>query len=213
MKSSKTAGGIKNFITQENTYEKWVLTRPFQAKYVDALLTYASLNKHENDPRKCLRESQIKKSKENILDVVNVLKTDFINPFSTDLDPDKLHNLASGFLLTDDISKGLLSIREDGKLMQDKFNKRLNAESSELELFFSPIKRVEWKGFTNASKKVKVTAGEKSREITAQEDMKDILGLLAAKLQQYDAAMSIEKALSFPLAPVPLATATCNGTR
>ena len=170
MKSSKTAGGIKNFITQENTYEKWkwTLTRPFQAKYVDALLTYASLNKQENDPIKCLRESQSKKSEENVLDIVNVRKTDFINPFSTDLDPDKLYDLASGCLLPDDISKGLLSIHEDRKSMQDKFNKCLNAESPEPGLFFSLMKRVKWKEFTNASKRVEVTTGGRSKEITAQ---------------------------------------------
>ena len=84
---------------------------------------------------------------------------DFINPFSTDLDPDKLYNLASGCLLPDDISKGHLSTHEDGKSMQDKFNTRLNTESPESELFFSPIKRVKWRGFRNASKKVKVTKG------------------------------------------------------
>ena len=94
--------------------------------------------------------------------------------------------------------------------MQHKFNKRLNAESHEPELFFSPIKRVKWKGFTNASKNVKVTTGGRSKEITAQ---RDILGLLAAKSQQCDAAINIDKALSFPLAPVPLAMATCDGMR
>ena len=52
--------------------------------------------------------------------------------------------------------------------MQDKFNKCLNAESPEPELFFSPIKRVKWKGFTNASKKVKVTAGGRPKETTVQ---------------------------------------------
>ena len=84
----------------------------------------------------------------------NVIKTDYIHPFSTDLDPDKLYNLASACLLPDDISKGPLSIHEDGKSMQDKFNKFLNAESPEPELFFSSIKRVKLKGFTNTIKKV-----------------------------------------------------------
>ena len=160
--------------------------------------------------RECLRESQIKKSEENVLDIVNVRKTDFINPFSTDLDPDKLYDLASGCLLPDDISKGLLSIDEDRKSMQDKFNKCLNAESPEPELFFSLMKRVKWKEFTNASKRVKVTTGGRSKEITAQ---RHILGLLAAKSQQYDATINIDNALSFLLAPVPLAMATCDGMR
>ena len=69
---------------------------------MDALLSYANLNKQENDPGKYLRESQIKESEENALEIVNVMKTDFINPFSTDLDPDKLYNLASGCLLPDE---------------------------------------------------------------------------------------------------------------
>ena len=142
MKSSKTASGIGDFIKLDGTYEKWVLTRPFQAKYLDALLTYANVNKQENDPRKCLRDSQIKESEENVVHIVNVVKTDFINPFSTDLDPDKQYNLASGCLPPDDTSKGLLFIHEDGKSMEDKFNTRLNAQSPESELFFSPSKRV-----------------------------------------------------------------------
>ena len=68
------------------------------------------------------------------------MKTDFINSFNTDLD-------------LEGISKDLLSIHEDGKSMQDKFNTRLNAESPESELFFSLIKRVKWREFRNASKK------------------------------------------------------------
>ena len=82
---------------------------------MDVLLTYSNLNKQENDPGKCLRESQTKEAEENAPNIVNVMKTDFINPFSTDLDPDKLYNLASGCLLPDDISKGHLSIHEDAR--------------------------------------------------------------------------------------------------
>ena len=69
---------------------------------------------------------------------------------------------------------------------------------------------VKWKGFTNASKKVKVTAGGRSKEITAQ---RDILGPLARKSQQYDAAINTDKALSFPLAPVPLTMATYDSKK
>ena len=31
-RSAKTSGGIENFTTQDKTYDKWVLSRPFQAK-------------------------------------------------------------------------------------------------------------------------------------------------------------------------------------
>jgi hypothetical protein len=43
-------GGIKNFTTLDSAYEKWVLTRPFQAEYVDTLLNQAGLNNAQNKP-------------------------------------------------------------------------------------------------------------------------------------------------------------------
>ena len=45
MKSAETTGGIKNFITHDSTYEKWVLTRSFQARLIDALPRQVSLQK------------------------------------------------------------------------------------------------------------------------------------------------------------------------
>ena len=60
------------------------------------------MNKVQNNPRKCLRHSQIRKSEDNVKTIMNVLRNDFIDPFSTDLDSDKLYNLASGSYLPDD---------------------------------------------------------------------------------------------------------------
>lgn len=203
-------GGIKNFTTLDSAYEKWVLTRPCQAEYVDALLNQAGVNKVQNNPRKCLRRSQITKSENNVKAIINVLKNDFIDPFSTDLDHDKLYNLASGSYLPDDVAECLLSVKERGTLSRDTFFERLNSESANETLYFSPIKRVEWKSFTDVSKKLKVSTKGKSKEITVQ---RDILGILAAKSQQQNAAINIDKALCYPLAPVPLSMATCDGIR
>lgn len=139
-----------------------------------------------------------------------MLKNDFIDPFSTDLDHDKLYNLASGSYLPDDVAESLLSVKERGTLSRDTFFERLNSESANETLYFSPIKRVEWKSFTDVSKKLKVSTKGKSKEITVQ---RDILGILAAKSQQQNAAINIDKALCYPLAPVPLSMATCDGIR
>ena len=54
-------GGIKNFATQDNTYKKWVLSRPGQAEYVVALKEATGMDKCSQNPRKCLRSSEIKK--------------------------------------------------------------------------------------------------------------------------------------------------------
>ena len=113
--------------------------------------------------------------------------------------------------MTDDVAECLLTVQERGTLLRDDFFERLNSECSIKDPFFSPIKRVQWKSFTDASKKLKVSAKGKSREITVQ---RDILGLLAAKSQQQNAAINIlDKALCYPLALVPLSLATCDGLR
>ena len=141
---------------------------------------------------------------------MNVLRNDFIDPFSTDLDSDKLYNLASGSYLPDDVAESLLSVQERGTLSRDTFFEQLNSESANETLYFSPIKRVEWKSFTDVSKKLKISAKGKSKEIIVQ---RDILVILAAKSQQHNAAINIDKALCYPLAPVPLSMETCNGIR
>ena len=38
MKSAKTAGGIRQFSTNKVHVAKWVINRPFQAKFVETLM-------------------------------------------------------------------------------------------------------------------------------------------------------------------------------
>ena len=109
--------------------------------------------------------------------------------------------------MPDEISDNLLFIQELGEYLREEFYKRLQVGSENQDIYFSPISRVQLKGFTSIGKKVRISAGEQSKEVTAQWD---ILCLLAAKSQQHDAAINIEKTLCYPLASVPLAMATCD---
>ena len=69
------------------------------------------------NPRKCLRTREIEKSEKAVQNIKSVLSNDFINPFSSDLDTDKLYNLASGCPVTEDIRECLLSFKKRGKVM------------------------------------------------------------------------------------------------
>ena len=40
----KTLGGIRSYMTNVSEYDRWVLSRPFQAKFVEGLLDMANLN-------------------------------------------------------------------------------------------------------------------------------------------------------------------------
>ena len=70
-------------------------------------------------------------------------------------------------------------------------------------VFFDPITRARWR-------KARLTRKNESKDIKVQ---RDILGLLAAKSQQQRASVNINEALCYPLAPVPLSLATCDGAR
>lgn len=55
MRSAKTAGVVTDFQTQAETVRKWVLSRPYQAKFTEALKTMANLDRTSDNLRKCLR--------------------------------------------------------------------------------------------------------------------------------------------------------------
>ena len=102
MRSAKTSGGIGCFMSNAAAYDKWVLCRPFQAKFVEALHHQAGLDEKENK-KKCLRESEIRKSEKRVLKLKEILTETFINPFGNDVDPALLLNIASGSPVSSDM--------------------------------------------------------------------------------------------------------------
>ena len=116
-------GGIKNFATQDNTYEKWVLSRPCQAEYVATLKEVTGMDKCSQNPRKCsqnprkcLRSSEIKIYEMHVQRVKDILTEEFINLFSKEMDKTKLYNITSETYTSNDISECLLTIFERGKI-------------------------------------------------------------------------------------------------
>lgn len=177
---------------------------------VDSLLSLVDLDKVSSDPRKCLREREIRKSEERVTRLMQVMKEDFINPFDANIDKQELFNLASGRPLSEEASSSLLSAEERGQIRYEEFNQRLDINDESSIAFFDPIKRVPWRDFGNNERKTKVTAKGKSKDVTVQ---RDILGILVATSYKEKSMIDIDKALSFPLAPVPLSLATADGMR
>ena len=61
-KSAKNAGGISQFAAKESTVAKWVLNRPFQARFAESLIEISGLSITSSNTRKCLRPSETLKS-------------------------------------------------------------------------------------------------------------------------------------------------------
>jgi hypothetical protein len=71
------------------------VNRPFQARFAESLIEISGLSKTSSHSRKCLRPSEISKSEKMVENIVNALKTQFLNPFQEDIDKSKLFNLVS----------------------------------------------------------------------------------------------------------------------
>ena len=96
MKSAKTTCGISQFAAEESAVAKWVLNRPFQARFAESLIEISGLSKTSLNSQKCLRPSEILNSEKMVGNIIIALKTQFLNPFKEDIDKSKLFNLASG---------------------------------------------------------------------------------------------------------------------
>ena len=177
---------------------------------VDKLRSLAQIDSVDSNPRKCLREKEMVKSEDRVRRMVTVLKDDFLDPFSDAMDQSRLFNLASGRPLPLEISNEILTTESRGKVMFLEFSKRLDASAVEQLEFFDPIKKAPWRGFDKINKKVCVSSKGKTRDLAVQ---RDILGVLMAESYKENKSIDIDKALCFPLAPVPLSMATGDGIR
>ena len=94
-RSAKSPGGIKQFANNQTTYDKWVLNRPHLAKVRNGLLQMTGLDSATDNPQKTCRPSEIIKSEQRVAAVLVALEEEFLNPFSSSIDSQRLYNLSS----------------------------------------------------------------------------------------------------------------------
>eukprot|EP00112_Aurelia_sp_Birch-Aquarium-sp1_P015170 Seg3338.2 transcript_id=Seg3338.2/GoldUCD/mRNA.D3Y31 product="hypothetical protein" protein_id=Seg3338.2/GoldUCD/D3Y31 len=148
-------GGVTQFATKENTVRKWVMKRPFQARFAESLMEIAEIDNTMSSTRKCLRQSEVIKSNKMVENIKATLKDHFINPFSQDLDEDQLYNLVSGYPVEEKVRRCLLNMEERGKDKMKKFKERLTKSPAD-EHFFGPIKREPLTTFKDSSMKTRL---------------------------------------------------------
>ena len=208
MKSAKTAGGIRQFSTNEAAVAKWVMNSPFQARFAETLMEISGLSKTTSSSRKCLRPSEILKSEKMVKNILDALQIQFLNPFHQDIEKSNLYNLVSGRPVDDAICDSLLGLEKDSIGLMESFEKRLTTDPTTATLF-SPLKRNKYKSWKDSAKKIVIKKDGKVKELTFQ---RDILGILVAHSYQYDSGIDIDSVLCYPLAPVSVPLSTPDGS-
>ena len=111
-------GGIKAFASNKMNVLKWCLTRPHQA--LQGTETFFWDRKPTSNCYKPLRKMEISRSEQCVQKVIDVLESEYLNPFSVNLDNDKLYNLSSGIPKVDRVEE-LLQIWQNGKSRAEEF--------------------------------------------------------------------------------------------
>ena len=150
MKSAKTAGGIRQFSTNEAAVAKWVMNRPFQARFAETLMEISSLSETTSSSRKCLHPSEILKSGKMVKNILDALQMQFLNPFHQDIEKSNLYSLVSGRPVDDAICDRL---EKDGIGLMESFEERLTTDPT-TATFFSPLKRNKYKSWKDSAKKI-----------------------------------------------------------
>ena len=163
-KDAKSTGGIKSFASSSESVTKWTLNRASQASVTAKLKKFSNITKSD-EIYKPLRLHQIVKSEKWTASLHNTISQDFVNPFSTSLDPFKLYNLSSGIPVDADKMSSMLNVQKTGKEQCYDFvqNRLLSDETK----FHDTLTRDKLVLFKDCGKKVVVKKIVKSEKWTA----------------------------------------------
>ena len=151
------------------------MNRSEQARNAAELLSMAGMQS-ASDICKPLRPSQILKSEVMVTNVVNILTSEYISPFDSELDKDYLVSLSSGVPLQDkEAVERILSLRKVGEENYNHF-KRDHLSRKKIK-FHDPIKRNELSLFSNTNKSIEIKTSTKTK---VGEFNRNIVGTLLA---------------------------------
>ena len=206
-RDAKTTGGIKSFAVDNTSVLKWTLNHSEQARNTAELLSMAGMQS-ASDIYKPLRSSQILKSEVMVTNVVNVLSSEYINPFDSGLDEDYLVSLSSGVPLQDkEAVERILSLRKVGEENYNDF-KRDRLLRKKIR-FHYPIKRNELSLFSDTNKSIEIKTSAKTKVV---EFNRNIVGTLLAYSARNEKMIDFEKAFEYPLCSIALSSANPDGS-
>ena len=187
---------------------KWCLNRADQSKNVRKLRemtgTYSNTETY-----KLLRPSQIIESEKLVTKAIDVIQEEYINPFSILVDEDKLFNLSSGVPVQNDLAEEILQIHSVGNELAKQFAaERMLSDST--KKFHDPLPRNKCKSFKNSTKVLVISKNKKETTVTVN---RDILASMVKLSLKSGFPVDFDRALQYPMSPIPLSIATAEGER
>ena len=200
---AKSHGGIIGFSRNFAAYYRWCVTRHMRGSFLAAAMELAGMTDEEETNHKDTRPSEIRKTEEDVQKLLESFQN-FSSPFDTD-ERKALFCLSSGKPAPPEVMEDLLECEQRGISAFNNFVQQRLMEKS--VSFHSPMKKLSLKTFSYTHVKTKVQSTKiKTVQIAAQ---MNIFGQLLVLAREHD--ISLEKALTYPMSPVPWALANPDG--
>ncbi|CAF4952709.1 unnamed protein product [Pieris macdunnoughi] len=193
--------GIMHTTNSISARQRWCKSHSIRSTIISHIMEQTGLKKSQ-DITADLEKSRIKRNSLQLENVVSNIKQN-INPFSNDLDKSLLYNISTGQAIQPNIEQFLLNVENLGNELREQFIKEC---SEDAERFEKAIKRNKILTFVDAVPKKKLAISGKLIEVRMQRDL--FAQLLLISLEQ---TLNIDKVLSYPLTPVPLAMCHADG--
>ncbi|CAG4994332.1 unnamed protein product [Parnassius apollo] len=194
-----TLTGVSHFTNSIAARERWALSHSVRTKIMSSVKAEIGLSQAD-DTSYTLQKNRIEKDSKTLN---NIVKT--MNPFSENVDKDRLFNLSTGKAASSNVTDYLLNVKSLGQEQKLKFFSECSEDSTRS---VRTISRNKINNFASdcVKKSIKSTTGDKNTIIKME---RDIFGrLLVIAINQ---KVDIGYCLSFPLAPLPPALFHCSG--
>ena len=205
-------GGLTNIKTKESAMERWYLTAHLKTNAATQFLNYSGLDLTADKSRihKEATDNRIQQDENAVADVIKIIEERMINPFSvsgesTPEDPQPLSSISTGMVATDEISKWVKVIEDQGKKqLRESVKKRIHLQGVDI---FDPITNNKVSNFSLLRNKAKV---KKDGNVTTLDIDRKIFSKLIVVSQTRD--FDLQKLFEFELSSVPLALFNPDGS-
>ena len=140
----------------------------------------------------------------------NTISQDFVNPFSTGLDPFKLYNLSSDIPVDDDKISSMLNVQKTGEEQYNDFvqNRLL---SDKIKFHDTLTRNISW--FCLKIVEKRLWPVKKDGKFKLIEVHRNVIGNLLALSAKTGQSIDFNKALEFPLCPIDLNLSNPDGSK
>lgn len=183
--------GISAFTNSIYARQRWSETHSIRTAIITHLLEFLSLDKSSENSEGRYQSKVFNRQLNKFSE--EVFKN--IDPFSEDINPNKLFNLISGKATSPEIAEFLTSVETNGTKQMEKFLKECREDRSRFE---RPIKKNVIKNFAAESSKIKRTSHKHSDEAKLE---RNVLGKVLCLAMNND--IDLRNVLSYPLATIP----------